>query len=94
MSTVLHTYQCSNCRSSAVATFRGIVKCPLCFRILRFVCSDPIVTARQREWARHGVVLNPGLTTCDVCGQRATPPTRVRTSAGLFCSEACATVTA
>ena len=66
MSPMLHTYQCANCGTVAVAAHKAHYgdpyRCVLCRSMMRYQWSLPIVTREQRAWAARGIVYNPHVT--------------------------------
>jgi DNA-directed RNA polymerase subunit RPC12/RpoP len=89
----LHFYQCANCRSTLVAVSRAwhgrTWRCVTCHTPMKYLYTEPVVSPRNEQWARYGVLYNPGLTTCDTCGVKLTPETRIELAGvGQFCSEA------
>lgn len=97
--TELHFYMCSFCHSTATCTVRAPntrIDCALCHRWMRFMWSEPIVTAEQQDLARQGLVHHPYDAPerkhhCGTC--RVFLPRRQMinlAAAGWFCSQPCA----
>ena len=100
MSDVLHTYQCSNCHATAVATFwtPGVrVDCVLCRRWMKHLFAQPVTTEEHQKFAGRGLVFNPHLPRrprkCDTCKQPMPEgPSVTLECVGKFCGEDCAQV--
>jgi hypothetical protein len=95
MTDLLHFYKCRACLQTLTSPARAVSgslwRCIACYSPMQWQYAMPITTRRERQWAAYGVLLNPGLTTCDVCGVKLTPTTRRELCGlGVFCSMDCA----
>ena len=65
MRDTLFFYQCANDSMTAVATNRAAfgdpLRCVLCHRGMKYLYALAIETDQHRQWARRGVVYNPGV---------------------------------